>query len=502
MRTRCSSGLAALVGVVLAAGCGGGATGGPPTGPPPAAGPAISYVLSDDPVSVTPLGASSPSELTVERSVFAGLVDTDPSGAGVVPVLARSWTASDDLKTFTFRLRKDVKFTDGEPVTADTFVRDWGIVCATGAPAAPLLRLIDGAERCGLDPGMTSLPGVRALASDRLSVTLSAPFADLPAVFSNPGTFAFPPDLADTPEERAAFEQNPVGCGPFRIESWVRGSSISLVRTTGAVKVAGLDLTILRGSVGARAAVSGFRNGRFDATPLPASQLKVTMSDPQLSRRLVIRPLEALTALLVSPQVVPSLAERQAIAHANDPVGAAAASGGGTPADGLIPVTTPGYVPGATIYPYDPAAASSELGGSPQKLRVYPDDAELTVVASQVVNALRAVGLPATLTERASGALRVVRLSAAYPTADAIVGPLALGGEARKLLDESRTTRDIEKRQELQRATAVAELRSAIVIPLTFSGAPFVVQPGVDGAVFDAAGLPHFNQWGWVQSSR
>ena len=65
------------------------------------------------------------------------------------------------------------------------------------------------------------------------------------------------------------------------------------------------------------------------------------------------------------------------------------------------------------------------------------------MVASQVVNALRAVGLPATLTERASGALRVVRLSAAYPTADAIVGPLALGGEARKLLDESRTTRDI-----------------------------------------------------------
>ena len=152
MRTRCSSTLAALVGVVLAAGCGGGATGGPATGPPPAPGPAISYVLSDDPVSVTPLGASSPSELTVERSVFAGLFDTDPSGAGVVPVLARSWTASDDLKTFTFRLRKDVTFTDGEPVTADTFVRDWGIVCATGAPAAPLLRLIDGAERCGSTP--------------------------------------------------------------------------------------------------------------------------------------------------------------------------------------------------------------------------------------------------------------------------------------------------------------------------------------------------------------
>ena len=145
----------------------------------------------------------------------------------------------------------------------------------------------------------------------------------------------------------------------------MRGSSISLVRTTGAVKVAGVDLTILRGSVGARAAVSGFRNGRFDATPLPASQLKVTMSDPQLSRRLVIRPLEALTALLVSPQVVPSLAERQAIAHANDPVGAAAASGGGTPADGLIPVTTPGYVPGATIYRLRPGRGVIRAGREP-----------------------------------------------------------------------------------------------------------------------------------------
>jgi ABC-type transport system substrate-binding protein len=349
---------------------------------------------------------------------------------------------------------------------------------------------------------VTSLPGVRVLAPDRLAVTLSAPFADLPAVFSNPGTFAFPPDLTDTPDARAAFEQNPVGCGSFRIESWVRGSSISLVRTTRAVKVAGVDLTILRGSVGARAAVSGFRDGQFDATPLPPSQLKVTMSDPQLSRRLVIRPLEALTALLVPPEVVPKQTERAAIAHANDPVGAAAASGGGTPADGLIPVTTPGYVPGATVYPYDPAAASSELGGSTRKLRVYAQDADLTVLASQVVAALHAVGMPAALTGRPAGAIRVVRLSAAYPSADAIVGPLALGDEARTLLEQSRTTRDVPARQELQRATAVAELKSAIVIPLTFSGAPFVVQPGVAGAVFDSAGLPHFNQWGWVQSSR
>ena len=50
MRTRCSSAPRSTGRVVLATGCGGGATGGPTTGPPPAAGPAISYVLSDDPV--------------------------------------------------------------------------------------------------------------------------------------------------------------------------------------------------------------------------------------------------------------------------------------------------------------------------------------------------------------------------------------------------------------------------------------------------------------------
>lgn len=505
MRTRWSSALPAIACAALlaASGCGGGASGGPSASPEPARGPALRYVLPDDPVSVTPLGASTTSELTVERSVFAGLFDTDPSSGGVVPVLAKSWTASDDLKTFTFRLRTNVTFTNGEPVTADTFAQDWAIVCATGAPAAPLLRLIAGASRCGLDDQVTALPGVRAAAPDRLIVTLSAPFADLPAVLSNPGTFAFPPDLTGTPEARAAFEQQPVGCGSFRVESWEPGIRINLVSTSRAVKLAGVDMTILQGSVGARAAVSGFRSGRYDATPLPASQLKVTMSDPLLSRRLVIRPLESLTALLVPPEIVGDLAERRAIAHANDPVGAAAASGGGTPADGLIPVGTPGYVPGAAVYAYDPAAASADLSGvHPKPLSVAAAISDLTVVATQVVAALREVGLPAKLSARQTGALRVVRLTGAYPTADAIVGPLALGGEARKLLQQSRGTRDIQVRQELQRATAVAELQSAIVIPLTFSGAPFIVQPEVAGAVFDAAGLPHFNQWGWVQSSR
>ncbi len=501
MRTRSSSAaLLAVAAALLCAGCGGSAV-APGQAVRPASGGVLRYVLTDDPRSVTPLGARTADEMTVERSIFAGLYDTDPGGAGAVPVIARSATVSHDRRTVTIRLRSGVKFTDGEPVTAETFARDWAIVCATGAPAAPLLRMVEGCE--GADPSV-ALAGADPVAADRLVVHLTAPFADLAAVLANPGTWAFPPDQAATDADRAAFEQHPVGCGGFRLVRWTPGRLITLARTSPGVHLAGVRLTILSGATAVGTAVSRYRSGHQDATPVPAPQLRATMADPALSRQLVIRPLQSVVALLVPPQVVADASVRRALAYAADPVATSASSPAGTPADGIIPVSTPGYVPGAQPWAYDPASAATLLAGKQvAPLRIVSADPSLDLVASALVTGFRAVGLRAAVASgRAPGALRVVRLTAAYPSADAIVGPLAIEPAARVLVRKARATGDPQHREELQRAAAVEEMRSATVIPLTFAGRAVLVSPRVAGAVFDAAGLPHFDRWGWVQSQQ
>ena len=87
MRTLCLS----LAVLLLAAGCGRGAAAPASPEPRPVNGGTLVYALPADPVSVTPLYGGDAAGLVIERNVFAGLVDADPSTLRTVPVIARSW---------------------------------------------------------------------------------------------------------------------------------------------------------------------------------------------------------------------------------------------------------------------------------------------------------------------------------------------------------------------------------------------------------------------------
>ncbi len=77
------------------------------------------------PKSFDPALAGAPPETDVVRAVFEGLTDTNPKTLEAVPAVAEKWTASEDFKTWTFSLRKDAKWSNGERVTAKDFVRSW-----------------------------------------------------------------------------------------------------------------------------------------------------------------------------------------------------------------------------------------------------------------------------------------------------------------------------------------------------------------------------------------
>jgi oligopeptide transport system substrate-binding protein len=84
------------------------------------------------PKSFDPARAAAPPETDLVRAVFEGLTDTNSKTLEAVPSVAEKWTASEDFKTWTFYLRKDAKWSNGERVTAADFVNSWSRLAAMG----------------------------------------------------------------------------------------------------------------------------------------------------------------------------------------------------------------------------------------------------------------------------------------------------------------------------------------------------------------------------------
>ena len=107
--------------------------------------PALSEVVynrgnSADPESLDPHKTSTVYEAHILRDLFEGLVMQDQN-AELIPGAAESWTISDDGLVYTFKLRADAIWSDGDPVTADDFVYAFRRLedPATGAEYASML---------------------------------------------------------------------------------------------------------------------------------------------------------------------------------------------------------------------------------------------------------------------------------------------------------------------------------------------------------------------------
>ena len=72
-----------------------------------------------DPKTFNPVTANEQSSEEIYRHLFAALLGFDWPSQQVSPGLAESWTNSPDGKTWTFKLRKNLRWSDGEPLTAD-----------------------------------------------------------------------------------------------------------------------------------------------------------------------------------------------------------------------------------------------------------------------------------------------------------------------------------------------------------------------------------------------
>src|SRR5215831_16575448 len=80
------------------------------------------YITGSEPESLDPQVGTGQPEGRIYMALFDGLVEYDPKTMGPIPAIAESWEANEDNSQFTFHLRKNARFSNGDPIKAQDFV--------------------------------------------------------------------------------------------------------------------------------------------------------------------------------------------------------------------------------------------------------------------------------------------------------------------------------------------------------------------------------------------
>lgn len=114
-----------------------------------------------------PAFAAAAPDTDAVRALFEGLTEYDPQSLQPVPAVAASWESSIDNRTWTFHLRKNARWSNGDAVTAEDFVRSWQRVLRLGdrAPHAKLLANVEGISQSTSTDNATE-PGKALAAPD------------------------------------------------------------------------------------------------------------------------------------------------------------------------------------------------------------------------------------------------------------------------------------------------------------------------------------------------
>lgn len=145
------------------------------------------------------------------RMSFNGLVDYDPQG-NIVPGLATSWSISDDSLTYTFQLRKNVRWHDGKPLTADDVKFTFE-------------KIHDRQTGSRLNLLFQSVKDVQAPNPHTVVFKLKEPD---PVFLANLWNGILPRHVWEKEDfAKSQYNVTPVGSGPWKLKEWVRGDRMT-----------------------------------------------------------------------------------------------------------------------------------------------------------------------------------------------------------------------------------------------------------------------------------
>ncbi len=258
--------------------------------------------------SFDPADASAPPETDIVRAVYEGLTDIDPRTLDVRPAAADKWEADEDNKVWTFHLRDGMKWSNGEKVTANDFVRSWTRLAEKGNVIShkDLLKNIVGFEALApkekpvskdviedttakestakpIPSPTLELPppprrpdgrsvvaekkpnpiGVEAIDENTIKVSLIRADKDLPKLIANP---IFMPVYGDGKDlDKKKLDANVVTNGPFQIvEASTDGITIERSKTYWDRDNIKLDRVHFVAAENAEAALNAYQAGAVD----------------------------------------------------------------------------------------------------------------------------------------------------------------------------------------------------------------------------------------------
>lgn len=229
----------------------------------------------NEPADLDPATATLPDEFFVIRALAEGLVTAGPDGQTPQPAAAARWEISPDALTYTFHLRPEARWSNGDPVTSGDFIASYRRLLspATAAPKAPLFFPVKNA-RAFTTGTVTDFSAVGFTAPDpqKLVVTLEHPTpAFLLYVASGPWLPVHPATVVKHGRTWTQPEHH-VGNGPFILAEWRQQQRI-VVKKNPAYRAAAIvrldEIQFLR-----------FDSGDTEERAYRAGQIDVTMSVP------------------------------------------------------------------------------------------------------------------------------------------------------------------------------------------------------------------------------
>ena len=292
-------------------------------------------------------GAASAIAEIVLYNVFETLTKIN-SDSRTTPLLAESWTVSPDLKIYTFKLRTGLKFHNGEPLNAAQVKYSFERAVAKDSVNK------DKAVFANIE---------RIDTPDASTVVLNLKSGNPDLLFQLGQATA----IIVEPKSMAGNNTKPTGTGPYQLEAWNRGSSVTLARWDGyrSAKDVKLRRVTIRFISDPAAQVAALLSGDVDVFPRVAAARSLKQFQSDKKYQVLIGGSRAKTILAINNKRKPldDVRVRRAIAAAIDRAAVidGAADGFGSPIGSFYVPGAPGFIDTTAINAFDQAKARALL---------------------------------------------------------------------------------------------------------------------------------------------
>ena len=331
-------------------------------------GSGVLTFTNTDPYTLDPSASNEALSTSYIMQIYSGLLKLDNNLEPVPDIAASMPTVSTDGLTYTFQLRKDVKFSDGTPVTANDFQYSWNRAAAPAAnsPTAPeYLGDIVGVNDV-LSGKATQISGVKVIDNYTLQVTINSPESYFLYKLTFPASFLVEKSNVNSGTD---WWKAPVGTGPFKVREWKQDTDFILARNDlyygNLPKIAQVYMTLNSTT----SDMDLFETGKVDFTSPPSVYYDQIM-DPSGPFYQYLSKSPSLSVDYIgfncneAPFNDPNIRQAFCLAIDKDKIVNLTYRNMAQKAEGILPVGIPGYNDNLTGLDYDVSKAQALINAS------------------------------------------------------------------------------------------------------------------------------------------